>query len=102
MASVQPTTLVLFVACVGCVLSLWSRRHSSGAMTLIGLTAALWGGIWMRAVQGDTTVGVGLSYALLMFAPAYVLKGVQDHLVIPASNIWGLSLIHISEPTRPY
>lgn len=59
-------------------------------MTLIGLTAALWGGIWMRAVQGDTTVGVGLSYALLMFAPAYVLKGVQDHLVIPASNIWGL------------
>lgn len=80
MAPIQPLTLVTFVACVGCVLSLWARRSNPGAMTLLALTAALWGGIWMRALYGDSVVGLGLSFALLMFAPAFILMGVQDHL----------------------
>jgi len=90
LASIQPITLVLFIACISCVLSLWSRRSGPGAMTVVALTAALWGGLWMRAVTGDTTIGVGLSCALLLFAPAYILKGVQDHLITPSSSGRGL------------
>lgn len=59
---------------------MWSRRNNASSVTIVALTAALWGGIWMRLLQGDTSTGVGISFALLLFAPALVLMAVQDHL----------------------
>ncbi len=86
MASILPFTFVCFIACLGGVLSTWSRRSSYGAVTVVALTAAVWGGIWMRALQGDSTLSVGLSFALLMFVPALVLMAVQDHLAQAATH----------------
>ncbi len=86
MASIHPLIFVCFAACVGLVLSLWQRRSIPGSATLVALTAAIWGGVWVRVLQGDTAASVGLSYALFQFVPALFYMAVGDNFTSPESQ----------------
>ena len=80
MASIHPAVLICFAAYAGLVLSLWSRRNRTYSGSLVALTGAIWGGIWLHALEGDTHFGLGLSFALLQFVPLLVYVAVQDFL----------------------
>lgn len=86
MASIHPLIFVCFAACVGLVLSLWQRRNIPGFATLVALTAAIWGGVWVRVLQADTAASVGLSYALFQFVPALFYLSVGDNFTAPESQ----------------
>lgn len=62
------------------MLSLWQRRSQPGSVTLVALCTALWSGIWLRVLEGDSTLGLGVSFALLQFAPVLFYMAVRDHL----------------------
>ena len=84
--SIHPLIFVCFAACLGLVLSLWQRRDVPGSATLVAITAALWGAIWVRVLHTDTAASVGLSYALFQFAPVLFYMAVYDHLSAPESS----------------
>ena len=71
---------------MGLVLSLWQRRSIPGSATLVALTAAIWGGVWVRVLQVDTAASVGLSYALFQFVPALFYLSVGDNFTAPESQ----------------
>jgi len=90
LASIHPLIFVCFAACIGLVFSLWQRRSIPGSATLIALSAAIWGGIWVRVLQGDSAAGVGLSYALFQFVPVLFYMAVGDNLTSPSTTGAGL------------
>gem|GEM_PF-2866993 len=80
LTSIQPVTYVCFALCAGILLSLWQRRAVPGAATVLALSAAIWGAISLRILQGTGGYGLAVSLALLQFVPALFFKGVLDHL----------------------
>ena len=83
MAPIDPFIFICFAACIGLALSLWQRRETPGAATLAALAAAIWGGIWVQVLQGDSLAGFGTAFALFQFVPVLFFIAVCNSLTAP-------------------
>ncbi len=59
-------------------------------------------GVRSGAVLGRLYLLIGVSYFAAAVSAAMLPRLRQTRLFVQAQIVWDLSLIHISEPTRPY
>ena len=77
-------------------------------LTYLVLLAITWDGIDFASASRDGplvlafAVAVWLTYGLIYLLPALILTWLVEKFVHREREIGHLSLIHISEPTRPY